>query len=151
MRKSDQKIAEAIILAQVASDGGKWDPYTLNSISTIYLYKRAKTAYYRGYAVKAQYVVNAIRGINKSKDSMFRYNIQFAKDQNGYDSILVYFEWKQYGRRKQVSFHIVPREWTREMILLVSHCTRHTEWNRVRGGSQEDCINLAYLLKEVML
>lgn len=137
MTNKDKKIALAIIKAQIASDAGKG----------VYSLYRAvdgnNTPCNKGYEMKEDLIEKAIRGIQTSQNSSFRYSCVWSGDY-----IITYFEYKnEEGRRKQISFHTPSREITRFLRSIAnSRKTRKTAWDGNEGGSRDNCYDLAVSL-----
>jgi len=91
-------IALCIIRAQKSSDYGK-------GINRISLSKKLSRPCRMGYGFKEDDILEAIRLIRRNK-TQFNYWVEFAPDQNGVNSILVYFDFKIDDKRYQVSFHL---------------------------------------------
>ena len=101
MRNSDRMIAHAIIKAQIASDAGKGHDETRLSKTKLGSSKCIKN----GYDEKVCHILNAITGICKSKNSIFRFTVYKTDDQNGYPSYITYFSFNLNGNKYQISFH----------------------------------------------
>lgn len=128
--KLEAKIALEICLAQISSDAGK-GIYELCC-------RYCEDAQDQGYAAKTSHILNAIKLIDKSR-THFRYSVVKTEDQNGYDSCLIYFEFKENGRYpQQVSFHSpwdsTPKELKKKVGKGYSTC-----WNGQCGGSRAVC------------
>lgn len=93
----EARIALCIIRAQKSSDAGK-------GIDRISLSKKLSRPCMIGYGFKEADIVEAIRLIRRNK-TQFNYWAEFAPDQNGVNSIVVYFDFKIDDERYQVSFH----------------------------------------------
>lgn len=93
---NDRRIAEAIVLAQVASDGGKLidDIYTIS--------KRSRKTWLSGYDSKDAEIMRAIKMILSSKESSFRF---YVHEEDPHHMVIVYFDWRKNGIKKQISFH----------------------------------------------
>lgn len=125
-------IFRAILMAQDSSDAGKG-------------HRRYGAAYYpgwtnaraMGYQLKHGMIIRALRIIDSNPPMGISYWVESGFDQNGYDSVLVFFEWRDDGRRFQVSFHN-PAEKAGELIKWVGK-GRPTHWNHKLGGSREAC------------
>ena len=78
--------------------------------------------------------------IDCSKEQSFHYWIENTPDQNGYDSVIVYFDFKIDGKRHQISFH-TPMNQVKG-VLVKNKTGRKTRWDKEIGGSRE----AAYLL-----
>lgn len=101
----NKKISRAIILAQVASDGGKGYRFFKGLVPNEY------NAYYLGYDVKDDYILDAINLINRyGKSSGFSYYIGESDLDTWNESAIVYFNFKINGKRYQVSFHTFGEE-----------------------------------------
>lgn len=99
----DLRVCKYLVLAQIASDGGKhlWfgkdDLSNSLSIGPVYRLK--------GYSVKDSEIIKAINTITRSKKSTgFHF---YVKEVDGFRSraFLVYFNFKLDGKRYQISFH----------------------------------------------
>ena len=124
-------IAKAICQAQIASDRGKRK-------SNLYLKNgcgRFSKKY--GYAVKQDFIIKAINIIKTSRNN-FNYYVKKEADQNGYPSIVTYFDVKIEGNRYQVSFHTPLNKASNELINLVGS-GRNTRWDKEIGGSITAC------------
>lgn len=125
------KVFQAIVDAQRASDAGK-DIY----------YLPENWASLNGYSPKASRISYALHIIDTHPPMGIIYYSKFEKDQNGYNSIVVYFEWKDdNGRRQQVSFHnpLIPQT---EVLEKWVDKGRPTRWNKRIGGSRGACSSL---------
>jgi hypothetical protein len=94
-------IMKNIVLAQVASDGGK-DIDTLCSVKGAL--KMSKMYYKKGYNVKDTCIRKAIKNINACKNSGVYYNIKRTYEY-GNRCYIIYFNFRIDGVRHQVSFH----------------------------------------------
>ena len=126
-------IAQAICQAQVASDAGKgyYDIKLRNGA--------ARPGQHFKYRDKERAILKALDLITKTKNSNFKFWVEEAPDQNGYDSILVYFEWKGHGL--QVSFHNPKNRASQTLLDYVGKGTPIL-WDRRRYGSQRTCLSL---------
>lgn len=138
MSGKDRKIAKAIILAQIASDGGKGNP------SLRHLFKEGWVVNNAGYSLKDAYILNAIYGINKSRNSMFRYYV--AKGDIG-GSCIAYFNFLVKGEKMQISFHTFSKE-IAKWVSKKSNPHYSTGWNGILGGSQDACLYLRELVSQ---
>ena len=128
----EKEISKNIVLAQVASDKGK-------GIESIEI-KGSRGARDLGYGLKVNYIMTALKLIRKNK-TQFSYWVESAPDQNGYGSVIVYFEYILWGEKLQVSFHTPESLVPREMWKLVN-TGRPTVWNGIIGGSRTCCEKL---------
>ena len=129
----EKEIARNVVLAQVASDSGK-------NIEDSVEIKGSRGAKDLGYGLKVNYIMTAIKLIRKNK-TQFSYWVESAPDQNGYGSVIVYFEYILWGEILQVSFHTPESLVPREMWRLVN-TGKPTSWNGVIGGSRTCCEKL---------
>lgn len=143
-------IAKSLIQAQLASDFAKIkrvfvrndDPKFLierNLISCSIKEHDMRTCRFFGYTAKESYIIRAIDLIRSNKSDFRYYVSEITDDQNGYDSIITYFDFKFNGVRKQISFH-TPLNSARESgLATIAGTGRKTRWNRQIGGSKEAC------------
>ena len=129
----EKEISKNIVLAQVASDAGK-------KIEDTVEIKGSRGARDLGYGIKINYILTALKLIRRNK-TQFSYWAEESPDQNGYGSVIVYFEFPLWGEMLQVSFHTPESLVPREMWKLVN-TGRYTEWNGVIGGSRACCEKL---------
>ena len=125
---TDRMIAEAIVLAQVASDGGKriGDIYNIST--------RSKKTWMDGYDSKDDEILRAIKMILSSKESAFRF---YVSEGDLYNSIIVYFDWRVDGVKRQVSFH----SYFGELIKFAKKSRYATRWDK--GSSRQTAIEIA--------
>ena len=121
------EIARNIILAQAASDSGKYRDSIIETRGTTKM----------GYAVKPIYIKRAIDSINATRKCKFTYWVVKEGDQNGYPSVLVYFEFRMGKEVGQVSFHNPVN--SADILYKYIGKGTPTEWNRKPGGSSECC------------
>lgn len=127
LNKLNKKIAEHIILAQVASDGGK----CLHDIRHIFGDKSDDVWEY-GYQVKDNYIFAAIQLICRSHSNFYRYSVS----EIGAGRYLVYFSFKlNDGKRYQVSFHSFN-----ENLEKFAKTSKVTRWDK--KSSREACVKL---------
>ena len=129
----NKMIAKAIIKAQVASDAGKGDFWAVKAG-----WRVRRHPVDAKYTCKPKYILDALRMIRASKNTIFSYYVEYCEDQNGFDSYLVYFEWKLDGWRFQCSFH-TPYDLAPKELRDLDGSGRKTRWNRLVGGSQKAC------------
>lgn len=129
----EKEIARNVVLAQVASDSGK-------KLEASVEIKGSRGARDLGYGIKINYILTALKLIRRNK-TQFSYCAEESPDQNGYGSVIVYFEFPLWGEILQVSFHTPESLVPREMWQLVN-TGRYTEWNGVIGGSRACCEKL---------
>ena len=129
MCKVDTLIAKCLVKAQTASDGGK-------HIDTIYGRDNhnKKAVSHMGYGLKTAMILRAIKLISNSRSS-FTYYVITADDQNGYPSIITYFQWYLpadvvYNGKKQIqiSFH-TPLNMANDLMPYVGKGFK-VEWDR---------------------
>lgn len=171
----DKETALFIIAAQIASDMGKhkrglpaWKYFemdeeelqkygsdeiavTLEALSKgdPELINKVEGAIKFDYQIKDLLVSLAVTKASHSKK--FHYHISFEPDQNGYDSIVTYFEFKDSdGNIRQVSFHTFEYDRNGEetrgggLLKLMKNRARdvYMKWDKKKGGSRESCKEL---------
>lgn len=129
----EKEISKNIVLAQISSDTGK-------QLETDLEVKGSRGAKSLGYGLKVKYIMTAIKLIRKNK-TQFSYWVEASPDQNGYSSVVVYFEFPLWGNMLQVSFHTPENLVPREMWRLVN-TGKYTSWNGIIGGSRACCETL---------
>lgn len=101
----NEAVARYICYAQMSSEAGKSYNRSFSSSS-----KRTRNyieyIYSKGYYFKEYYILKAIELIARSKNSGFHYSVVDGYDQNGYQSYIVYFNFKIDNTRHQISFHV---------------------------------------------
>lgn len=138
LTKTEKAIIRAIIMAQVASDAGKRQ-------HLVYL-PGAQYAASGKYRTKSFYELRALKMITTSPRCCINYRCELAPDQNGYPSVLIYFDIRVDGARYQVSFHNPSRKASDLMPFVGTG--RKTRWTREIGGSTKACQKLARLIAE---
>lgn len=131
----DKQIAKNIILAQIASDGGKgFETKTPLFLSSAYTKK--------GYRAKDNRIMRAIEGINCNKNSGFYYNVKLSHYSNYMKSYcyIIYFNFKINGVKKQISFHSFSCE-----LSKYSSNKTVTRWIK-KNDSRDCCLDLAKFL-----
>lgn len=131
-----KNIIKNIILAQIASDSGK-------NIKTLTTFKGAQEAQKKGYAIKDVYILTAIKLINATPRCGINYYVEEKPDQNGYPSLIIYFEIKLNEKRYQISFHS-PKN--RTILLQNKNKGRKTRWTGKVDESRQACLALAQIL-----
>ena len=144
MVDSRMAVIRAILMAQDSSDAGK-------------RFLRPGTVFYPGfenarrmkYRIKPEIIRRALRIIDSNPPMGIWYWCDIVPDQNGRDSVLVYFEITEDGRRFQISFH--NPLWKAKVLLPWVGKGRATHWNGLLGGSREACdyLNAKYFSEEV--
>lgn len=132
MMTTKEKIIRAIIMAQIASDAGKG----IHALHINRCGKPGKT----GYKSKEEYQIQAIKLIDSDPDCGISYYVSRHKDQNGYPSIVVYFDIVlEEDDRYQIAFHNPPRQ----AIHLRSYVGHGKKINRIhRFGGADTCARL---------
>lgn len=135
MTHEEVAIAREIILAQVASDGGKG----IEEIKKIL--PGSFPAFRDGYSAKDTHILKAISLIAKAHDSAFRFHVQYH---DGDWSPIVYFSYPACGNRIQVSFHV---PYCKEIYRWIKKGNKgfFSRWDHL--NSREACIKLATLMK----
>lgn len=136
----DKYIAKQIVLAQVASDGGKGQDDVLSRISSflpigeIYCKK--------GYDAKDGCIIKAIKAIQRNPQSGFKYHVKVDRTlYNGVHVFIVYFNFKMEGESYQISFHTFSNMWRFVNKKCSTRCKK-------KYSSKESAIKLAYCLKK---
>ena len=125
------KTIQHIIDAQRASDGGK---------GIMALPENWASA--AGYAAKPVLIRKALQIIDSHPRMGINYYVLSEDDQNGYPSILVYFEFKVDGKRCQVSFHNPSNPETFQTLGKWVGKGRPTRWNKLDVGSRQACFEV---------
>lgn len=128
----EKLIARYICLAEKASDAAK-------GFEALHFSGDHVAAEY-GYNAKPAYILKAIKTINSTPRCGWNYWITKEADQNGYPSVLVYFEYKDECNRFQISFH-TPYGLADDFIPLIGK-GRKTRWTKQIGGSVRSCKRL---------
>jgi hypothetical protein len=134
IRKKHRMIAKAIVQAQIASDAGKNIQSSYGFRAHGHMYRSPE---YFGYDMKADMILRAIKLIDSTK-TYFRYYVVKAKDQNGYPSIIAYFQYKHPKKSigtMQISFH-TPINKAGELKDYIGKGTP-MRWDKQIGGSQK--------------
>lgn len=153
MTKNEKSCAKNIICAQLSSDAGKRNTKLFDelreSFCTVISKKEQKDTWYYNYQLKSFFIEKAINIIDKSPRGMFNYFVEFAPDQNGYASFIIYFDFKVEDKRFQVSFH-TPESIASDFIKSHAGKGRKTHWvgkaNKNFTDPREACANLIALL-----
>ena len=138
LTEKDRQIGKSIVLAQVASDGGK-DIHDIKNI-----FRDSYPVWQLGYNAKDAYIWRAIKFINESKNSKFRYYISRGDISGSY---LIYFNINltDMGIGKlQVSFHSFDEKF-KSWISRSRHPAYVTHWDE--KSSRDAAITLAEVLK----
>jgi len=136
MTNIEKAIIRAIIMAQISSDAGK-------GIHRIYI-PGGNFPAIKKYRAKEFYELRALKMITASHRCGINFWCEFAPDQNGIDSVLVYFDIKVDGKRFQISFHNPRIELFSEFV----NRGRKTRWTADLSGSARSCQELARLITE---
>ena len=133
MEKLFYFVITAICKAQIASDAGK-GVYAISC-------KKDKNAVNTAYKSKENYILQALGVLTKSKITNINYWCEKTGDQNGFPSIITYFNIKIGYERKQVSFH-TPLNQASEKLLKYVSTGRKTRWDKKIKGSRDVCRQL---------
>lgn len=134
MKISDRMIAQSIVLAQVASDGGKGITEIRN------ICKNSRKVNDWGYEVKDFYILKAIKMILASKNSGFRFFVS-----NDDFTPIVYFEYRGLVERENVVLQVSFHTFDRAFLKYANKRKYHGRWDE--GSSRGTCMDLAYLFK----
>lgn len=127
-----------IVMAQVASDGGK-GIVDLLDVMPERLMPSAQKAWGRGYAVKDKLLEQACAIVACHKDNDIHFFV--TEDEQGIAKFIVYFDVKIENKRWQVSFHSFSenwKKWTRSTAASRGH------WDK--RNSRETCVELLKFL-----
>lgn len=136
----NKRVARSLVLAQVASDGGKNISYTRDILPPYSI-----AAWENGYSDKDKYIRNAISTICDCHGmSGFSFSVQIDRECKA--DFLVYFTFRVDGKRRQISFHSYDGFLERFVDTSGRH---HTRWNRKMVSLT--VVELASLIKEGIL
>ena len=123
----------AIVMAQAASDFGKGRyPNPSQKLRP----RRWKGARKMAYAIKAQEIVRALKMIDSNPPMGINYYVTIAKDQNGKESIITFFDIKLPDDKLQISFHTPSNSQESEQLSKWIGKGRKTRWSARHGGSR---------------
>lgn len=130
----DLRVCKYIVLAQISSDGGKMIPDIKDTLPIGNVYFK------KGYKMKDSLIMKAIKTIQCTKDSGFRFCV---KECSGFRSraFIVYFNFKLDGKRCQISFHSFNTKLERYINNSVS-----TRWDK--KSSRKTAESLALYLNK---
>lgn len=129
-----RRVIRCICDAQLASDINKRGEVTTH---------RCREAQHMGYGNKPMYIQRALQLIDSCPRMGINYYVVAEGDQNGYPSVLVYFDIRENGKRYQISFHNPMGK--AEMLIPYIGKGRKTRWNKEIGGSRNACNELSRL------
>lgn len=134
----DKYVSKQIILAQLASDGGKHQRDVLERV--VPLLPIGKIYYKKGYDVKDHCIIEAIKTIQRNPNTGFYYHIKVDRTLcSGAHVFVIYFNFKIGNESYQVSFHTFSNMWR----FMNQKCA--TRWKK-KHSSKESVIQLAYLI-----
>ena len=130
----DLRVCKYIVLAQIASDGGKHITEIEDALPIGKVYSK------KGYTKKDSLIMKAIKTIQCNKNTGFKF---FIKDCDGFSSpaVIVYFNFKLEGKRYQISFHSFNM-----MLKRLEISNFSTRWDK--KSSREAAVVLAEYLNE---
>lgn len=101
------------------------------------------------YKRKFKAVKKALRMLQSMKHSSISYKCDYIYDQNGYPSVITYFEWAEKTETIQFSFHC-PRRHHDRKINTYHGGKKEISWDGVIGQSQENYVRYKskYLTEE---
>lgn len=134
----NKQALKRIILAQIASDGGKGITYTLNSMPE-YLQAEAQKAWNAGYLAKDNLMLQACTIVARHHEKDIRFFV--TEDKEGVAKFIVYFDIYAKGTRWQVSFHSFNKCWKK---WVKSSMPSRGHWDH--SYARAVCIRLADLL-----
>ncbi len=138
MNHTERRILRNIIIAQVASDGGKDKPWLVNSLPSA-LREAGMKAYKSGYSAKDVAIRAALSDIARYNPDCIRFFIM--KDDPKKAKYIVYFDIRIGEERKQVSFHT-----SCNLKRWVPGCNRSMGKWTPGAGSRQICLEIANLL-----
>lgn len=134
----DKYIAKHIILAQIASDGGKGQNDVLERV--VPLLPISEIYYKKGYRAKDHCIIEAIKAIQKNPNTGFYYHVKVDRTlYSGAHCFIIYFNFKIGKETYQVSFHTFSNLWR----FVNKKCV--TRWKK-KHSSKESAIRLAHYL-----
>lgn len=139
----DRYAARHIILAQSASDGGKyeWEKARKRKIRRFLIpsdHHACKRAWTQGYPAKDEHILCAIHDIARRRDACgIHYYV--TVDYEGIARYLVYFTFNIEGERYQVSFHSFDDRLRR--FIKAGDRSHYTRWDH--KVSRDACCVLA--------
>ena len=134
----NKQAVRRIVLAQVASDGGKGITDLLDVIPSNFL-SAAQRAWDSGYAVKDKLLEQACVIVACHRDGDIHFFV--TEDKEGIAHYIVYFDVKIGDKRWQVSFHsfsYIWAKWAKSTVASRGH------WDH--KSSREACIKMLQLL-----
>ena len=138
---NQKSVLRLIIAAQTASDAAK--VYRHPEIEPP-IFPRDDHYWQQQYRCKPDVIIRAIKEIDGSRPMGINYWVEIQPDQNGFPSVVILFDVKVDGTRRQVSFH-TPYGKAEKLLPYIGK-GRPTRWNGILGGSREDAKALAALI-----
>ena len=135
--RNARDIARLVVLAQDASDAGKDMDILQTTTSKRY-------SQHGGYLAKNKYIQLALKRISTSKPCGWNFYVHEESDQNGYPSVLTYFQYRENGNRYDICFHTPARQAKEDFGEFIGK-GRRTHWNGRIGGARRDCQRLVEL------
>jgi len=133
----NKQAALNIILAQVASDGGKGIVELLNNLPSN-LYSKAEKVWSAGYAAKDELLERACLIVARHHDAGIRFFV--TEDKQGIAAYIIYFDIKEGGKRWQASFHSFNKKrWSKWVKPSVA-----SRGNWDHKNSRETCLHMAW-------
>ena len=133
-----EAVASYIVSAQLASDGGKGVKY-LKGTCDMYLVPKFQNRYSDGYRNKDKYIRKAIDMINRAHGhSGFSFYVTKGDEKA---PILVYFNYRIDGERRQISFHSFDGS-LEKYLNSKATCKHRTTWDK--GDSRKNAEELVY-------
>jgi hypothetical protein len=111
----NKKALEAIILAQIASDGGKgikdllWEIAGVDGTASDAFKRKAWAAFNKGYSCKDSFLEEACQIVARHHDDDLRFFV--TEDQQRVAKYIVYFDVRIHNVRWQASFHSFSKSW----------------------------------------
>lgn len=134
----NKQAIKRIVLAQVASDGGKYIRELVDEINGS-LKEPAQKAWDRGYQIKDILLEQACKIVARHHDNDIRFFV--TKDKQGVAKFIVYFDIKINDKKWQASFHSFSASWAKwEQVSVPSR----GHWDH--KDSRETCRKLLTIL-----
>lgn len=138
MRNDARDIARLVVLAQDASDSGK-------NMCMLNMHMSNRYTQYAGYDAKNKYIALALKRISSCKPCGWNFYTNKEGDQNGYPSVLTYFQYSdEHGNRYDICFHTPLYQAENSFAEFIGK-GRRTHWNGKIGGARRDCQKLVEL------
>ena len=136
LTKVQRQILRAIVEAQQRSDFAKYQPWYFDEAVTNPNCGPHRTA----YDDKLDYIVRALKMLDKTPPFGVSYWLSIEDDQNGFPSVVTLFRIRRPEGNFQVSFH-TPWHLADPLMSWIGKGSK-TRWNKRIGGSRADAKEL---------